>query len=85
VELTVYDDRSFSFVLKTPPAAELLFKALGIERGSGSPRGQKVGKVSREKLREIAQAKMKDLNTNDIEKAMKIIEGTARSAGIEAE
>jgi large subunit ribosomal protein L11 len=85
VELTIYDDRSFTFVLKTPPAAELLFKALGVEQGSGSPREQKVGKVSREKIREIAQSKMKDLNTNDIEQAVKIIEGTARSAGIETE
>ncbi len=85
VELTVYDDRSFSFVLKTPPAAELLLKAAGIEIGSGSPRSQKVGKVSQEQLREIAQIKMKDLNTTDLEQAAKIIEGTARGMGIERE
>ena len=85
VELTVYDDRSFSFVLKTPPAAELLLKAAGIELGSGSPRSQKVGKVSQEQLREIAQIKMKDLNTTDLEQAAKIIEGTARGMGIERE
>jgi len=85
VELTIYDDRSFSFTLKTPPTAELLLKALGVEQGSGSPRGQKIGKISQEKIREIAQIKMKDLNTSDLEKAMGIIEGTARSMGIESE
>jgi len=85
VELTIYDDRSFSFTLKTPPTAELLLKALGVEQGSGSPRGQKIGKISPEKIREIAQIKMKDLNTSDLEKAMGIIEGTARSMGIESE
>ena len=85
VELTIYDDRSFSFVLKTPPTAELLLKAVGVEQGSGSPIGQKVGKISQEKLREIAQMKMKDLNTSNLEKAMKIVAGTARSMGIETE
>jgi len=85
VELTIYDDRSFGFILKTPPAAELLLKALGIEQGSGAPRGQKIGKIAKEKLREIAQIKMKDLNTSDLEKAVGIIEGTARSMGIESE
>jgi len=85
VELTIYDDRSFSFILKTPPTAELLLKALGIEQGSGSPMGQKIGKMSQEKIREIAQIKMKDLNTSDLEKAIGIIEGTARSMGIESE
>jgi large subunit ribosomal protein L11 len=85
VELTIYDDRSFSFVLKTPPTSELLLKAVGVEQGSGSPIGQKVGKISQEKLREIAQMKMKDLNTSNLEKAMKIVAGTARSMGIETE
>ncbi len=85
VELTIYDDRSFSFTLKTPPTAELLLKALGVEQGSGSPRGQKIGKISPEKIREIAQIKMKDLNTSDLEKAIGIVKGTARSMGIESE
>ncbi|MBM4463439.1 MAG: 50S ribosomal protein L11 [Chloroflexi bacterium] len=85
VELTIYDDRSFSFVLKTPPTAELLLKAVGIEKGSGSPIRQKVGKISQEKLRQIAQVKMKDLNASDPERAMKIVQGTARSMGIETE
>ena len=85
VELTIYDDRSFSFILKTPPTAELLLKALGIEQGSSSPRRQKIGKISQEKIREIAQIKMKDLNTSDLEKAIGIVEGTARSMGIESE
>ena len=85
VEITVYTDQSFTFVLKTPPAADLLKKALGIEQGSGSPRTQKIGKLPRDKLREIAQLKMKDLNTSDIERATHIIEGTARSLGIEIE
>jgi large subunit ribosomal protein L11 len=85
VEITVYTDQSFTFVLKTPPAADLLKKALGIEQGSGSPRTQKIGKLPRDKLREIAQLKMKDLNTSDIESATHIIEGTARSLGIEIE
>jgi len=85
VEITIYTDQSFTFVLKTPPAADLLKKALGIEQGSGSPRTQKIGKLPRDKLREIAQLKMKDLNTSDIESATHIIEGTARSLGIEIE
>jgi large subunit ribosomal protein L11 len=85
VELTIYDDRSFSFVLKTPPTAELLLKAVGIEQGSGSPIRQKVGKISQEKLREIARVKMKDLNASNLENAMKIVQGTARSMGIETE
>ena len=83
VEITVFEDRSFTYVLKTPPAAELLKKAAGIERGSGVPNRDKVGKVTRTKVREIAELKMVDLNANDVEAAMKIIEGTARSAGIE--
>ena len=82
VEIIVYEDRSFTYVLKTPPAAELLRKAAGVEKGSGIPNREKVGSVSREKLREIAELKMPDLNANDVEAAMKIIEGTARSMGI---
>jgi large subunit ribosomal protein L11 len=81
--ITVYEDRSFTFVLKTPPASELLKKAVGIEVASGEPNRKKVGKISTAKLREIAQAKMADLNANDIDAAMKIVAGTARSMGIE--
>jgi large subunit ribosomal protein L11 len=83
VELTVYEDRSFSFVTKTPPAAILLKKAAGIERASGEPNRKKVAKVTKEQVREIAQAKLQDLNTRDLDAAMRIIEGTARSMGIE--
>lgn|SRR3989338_3229125 len=82
VELTVYEDRTFSFILKTPPAAELLKKAAGIEKGSGKPLQEKVGKVTRAQVREIALKKMPDLNTTDIEAAMRIVEGTARQMGI---
>ena len=82
VEISIYKDRSFSFILKTPPAADLLRRAAGIEKGSGEPNKTKVGKVSREKIKEIAQIKMPDLNANDVEAAMKIIEGTARNMGI---
>ena len=82
-EITIFADRSFTFVLKTPPASDLLRKAAGIEKGSGSPLMQKVGKVSRAQIREIAEKKMEDLNANDIEAAMKIVEGSARSMGIE--
>ena len=82
-EITIYEDRSFDFVLKTPPAAELLKKAAGIEKGSGEPRKNKVGKVTKEQIKEIAQKKMPDLNAKDLEGAMKIIEGTARQMGIE--
>jgi len=85
VEITVYEDRSFTYVLKTPPAAELLKKAAGVEKGSGVPNREKVGKVSRAKVKEIAELKMVDLNANDVDAAMKIIEGTARSMGIEVE
>ena len=80
--LTVYEDRSFTFEIKTPPAAALLLKASGIEKGSGFPRTEKVGIVSSEQVREIAELKMKDLNAADVEGAMKIIAGTARSMGI---
>ena len=83
VVITVYADRSFSFITKTPPAAVLLKKAAGIVKGSGEPNKTKVGKVSTEQVREIAQAKMVDINANDIDHAMKIIMGTARSMGIE--
>ncbi len=85
VEITVYEDRSFDFVLKTPPAAELLKKAAKIEKGSSDSLKNKVGKVTREQVRQIAEIKMPDLNANDIEAAMKIVEGTARSMGIQVE
>ncbi|AEG58583.1 50S ribosomal protein L11 [Desulforamulus ruminis] len=83
VEITVYEDRSFTFITKTPPAAVLLKKALGIETASGEPNKKKVGKVPRSKVREIAELKMPDLNAASIETAMSMIEGTARSMGIE--
>ena len=85
VEITVYADRSFTFKLKTPPASDLLRKAAGIEKGSGEPNKNKVGKVSKSKIREIAGRKMEDLNAGDVEAAVKIIEGTARSMGIDVE
>ena len=80
--ITVYKDRTFSFVLKTPPAAILLKKAAGLASGSGTPNKNKVGTVSRKQVQEIAELKMKDLNANDIEAAMRMVEGTARSMGI---
>lgn len=83
VVITVYEDRTFSFVTKTPPASTLLFKAAGIEKGASNKKGASAGSVSRAQLREIAERKMKDLNANDVEAAMKIIAGSARSAGIE--
>jgi len=82
VEISVYEDRSFTFILKTPPASVLIKKALGIDKGSGEPNSRKVGMLSREQLREIAETKMPDLNANDIEAAMKIVEGTARNMGV---
>src|SRR5437588_1246635 len=82
VEITVFEDRSFTFVLKTPPAAELLRKAAGVPKGAAVPNKEKVGTISREQLREIAQTKLPDLNSTSIEGAEKIIEGTARSMGI---
>ena len=82
-EISIYEDRSFSFVLKCPPAAELLKKAAGIDTASGEPNRKKVGTITREQLRQVAETKMADLNANSIETAMKTIEGTARSAGIE--
>ncbi len=83
VEITIYQDRSFSFILKTPPAPVLLMKAAGIEKASGVPNRNKVGSVTRKQVRDIAEMKMKDLNAVDVEGAMKMIEGTARSMGID--
>ncbi|MEF3323916.1 MULTISPECIES: 50S ribosomal protein L11 [Gulosibacter] len=83
VEITVYEDRSFTFTLKTPPAAELIKKAAGVKKGSGVPHTNKVGKMTLDQCREIGQTKMADLNANDVEAAAKIIAGTARSMGIE--
>jgi large subunit ribosomal protein L11 len=85
VEITVFEDRTFTFVTKTPPAAVLLREALGIDKGSGEPNRNKVGAVTREQVRAIAETKMPDLNANDVDAAMKIVEGTARSMGIEVE
>ena len=82
-EITIYQDRTFDFKLKTPPASDLLRKAAGVEKGAGNPLKNKVGKVTRAQVREIAERKMEDLNANDIEGAMKIVEGSARSMGIE--
>jgi large subunit ribosomal protein L11 len=82
VEISVYEDRSFTFITKTPPAARLLLKAAGVEKGSGEPHKTKVAKVTMAQVREIAQVKMEDLNANDIDQAAKIIAGTARSMGI---
>jgi large subunit ribosomal protein L11 len=82
-EISVFTDGSFKFVLKSPPASALLKKAAGVEKGSGEPNREKVGKVSRDQVREIAEIKMNDLNANDIENAMRQIEGTARQMGIE--
>ncbi len=84
-EITIYEDRTFDFVLKTPPAADLLRKAAKVEKGAANPLKDKVGKVSKEDIKRIAELKMADLNANDIEGAMKIIEGTARSMGIKVE
>ena len=82
-QITIYEDRSFTFVLKTPPAADLLRKAAGIEKGSGTTGRETAGRVTRSQIREIAETKMADLNANDVDAAAKIIEGTARSMGIE--
>jgi large subunit ribosomal protein L11 len=82
VEISVYEDRSFTFELKTPPAAKLLLKAAGVEKGSGEPHKTKVASVTMDQVREIAQTKMRDLNANDLDQAAKIIAGTARSMGI---
>ena len=85
VEITVFEDRSFTFVTKTPPASDLLKRAASIEKGSGTAGRDKVGKITREKLKEIAQLKMKDLNALDVSAAERIVEGSARSMGIEVE
>ena len=83
VVITVYEDRSFTFVTKTPPAAVLIRQAVGIEKGSGEPNRTKVGTISRDQVRQIAEKKLADLNANDVDQAAKIIEGTARSMGVE--
>lgn len=82
VEITIYEDRTFDFITKTPPAAELIKKAAGVAKGSGVPQKDKVGKLTKDQVREIAETKMPDLNANDIDAAMKIVEGTARSMGV---
>jgi large subunit ribosomal protein L11 len=83
VEITVFEDRSFTFITKTPPAAVLIKQAIGLEKGSGEPNRNKVGTISRAQVREIAERKLEDLNANDVDAASKIIEGTARSMGVE--
>ncbi len=85
VELTVYDDRSFTFETKTPPAAVLIKQAAGIEKGSAEPHRDKVGKITKDQARKIAEQKMKDLTANDLDMAVRIIEGTARSMGVKVE
>ena len=82
VEISVFEERSFTFILKTPPASVLIKKAAGIEKGSGQPKTQKVGSITKAQLQEIAETKMPDLNARDIEAAMKIVEGTARNMGV---
>jgi large subunit ribosomal protein L11 len=83
VEITVFEDRSFMFITKTPPAAVLIKQAIGVDKGSGEPHREKVGTISRDQVRQIAETKMPDLNAGDIDAAMKIIEGTARSMGVD--
>lgn len=85
VEITIYEDRSFTFVLKTPPASVLITKALGVDKGSATPNKNKIGKLTREQLKEIAEMKMKDLNATDLPGAMQMIAGTARSMGVTVE
>ncbi len=85
VEITVYEDRSFTFITKTPPAAVLIKQAINLDKGSGEPNRNKVGKISSAQIREIAEKKMPDLNANDLDAASKIIEGTARSMGVEVQ
>ena len=82
VEITIYEDRSFTFVTKTPPAAELIKKAAGVQKGSSTPHTAKVGRITADQVREIATTKLPDLNANDVEAAMKVVEGTARSMGV---
>jgi len=83
VEVTVFEDRTYDFKVKQPPASELIKKEIGIEKGSGIPNKNKVGKITRDQLRKVAEKKMSDLNTKDIEQAMKVIEGTAKNMGVE--
>lgn len=85
VEITVFEDRSFTFITKTPPASFLIIKALGIQKGSGTPNKDKVGTLTKAQLKQIAETKMPDLNANDLEAAMKIVAGTARSMGVEVQ
>ncbi len=85
VEITIFEDRSFTFVTKTPPAAELIKKAAGLQKGSGNPLSEKVGKITAAQVREIANTKLPDLNANDVDGAVKIVEGTARSMGVTVE
>jgi large subunit ribosomal protein L11 len=85
VEITVYEDRSFTFITKTPPAAVLIKEAIGIEKGSGEPNREKVGRISRDQLRRIAETKLEDLNARDVDQAMKVVAGTARSMGVETD
>ncbi len=84
-EITIYEDRTFTFVVKTPPASELIKKAAGLSKGSGKPNKEKVGKITKDQVREIATTKLPDLNANDVEAAMKVVEGTARSMGVTVE
>jgi len=84
-EITIFEDRSFTFITKTPPVSDLLKKAAGLEKASGTPNTEKVAKLGKDKVKEIAELKMKDLNANDVESAMRMVEGSARSMGIEVE
>lgn len=84
-EITIFEDRTFAFITKTPPAAELIKKAAGVQKGSGTPNKEKVGRITRAQVREIAETKLPDLNANDVEAAMKVVEGSARSMGITVE
>ncbi len=84
-ELTIYEDRSFSFITKQPPAAELIKQAVGLDKGSGEPNRNKVGRLTRNQVRQIAETKLEDLNARDVEQAMKVVAGTARSMGVEVE
>jgi large subunit ribosomal protein L11 len=85
VEITVFEDRSFTFITKTPPAAVLIKEAINLEKGSGEPNREKVGRLSREQVRQIAEVKLKDLNARDLDQAMKVVAGTARSMGVETD
>src|SRR3989454_11119929 len=85
VEITVFEDRSFTFITKTPPAAVLIKEALNLEKGSGEPNREKVGRLTKNQLREIAQIKLEDLNARDVDQAMKVVAGTARSMGVEVD